>query len=62
MEIRRRPPNPKVRVAHLEYAVPHDDEARITTRLECSATKGINDCCSPLGTKGRNASSQITSA
>jgi len=26
MEIRRRPPNPKVRVAHLEYAVPHDDE------------------------------------
>ena len=27
MEIRRRPPNPKVRVAHLEYAVPHDDEA-----------------------------------
>ena len=25
MEIRRRPPNPKVRVAHLEYAVPHDD-------------------------------------
>lgn len=23
MEIRRRPPNPKVRVAHLEYAVPH---------------------------------------
>ena len=27
MEIRRRPPNPKVRVAHLEYAVPHADEA-----------------------------------
>ena len=27
MEIRRRPPNPKVRVAHLEYAVPHDDGA-----------------------------------
>ena len=26
MEIRRRPPNPKVRVSHLEYAVPHDDE------------------------------------
>ncbi|MGB1022572.1 MAG: indole-3-glycerol phosphate synthase TrpC, partial [Synechococcus sp.] len=26
MEIRRRPPNPKVRVAHLEYAVPHDEE------------------------------------
>ena len=26
MEIRSRPPNPKVRVAHLEYAVPHDDE------------------------------------
>ena len=26
MEIRRRPPNPKVRVAHLEYAVPHDYE------------------------------------
>ena len=26
MEIRRRPPNPKVRVAHLEYAVPHDQE------------------------------------
>ncbi|MGB1416376.1 MAG: indole-3-glycerol phosphate synthase TrpC [Synechococcus sp.] len=25
MEIRRRPPNPKVRVAHLEYAVPHDE-------------------------------------
>ena len=27
MEIRRRPPNPKVRVAHLEYAVPHEDDA-----------------------------------
>ena len=27
MEIRRRPPNPKVRVAHLEYAVPHGDDA-----------------------------------
>ena len=26
MEIRRRPPNPKVRVAHLEYAVPHDED------------------------------------
>ena len=26
MEIRRRPPNPKVRVAYLEYAVPHDEE------------------------------------
>ena len=26
MEIRRRPPNPKVRVAYLEYAIPHDDE------------------------------------
>ena len=26
MEIRRRPPTPKVRVAHLEYAVPHDEE------------------------------------
>ncbi len=25
MEIRRRPPNPKVQVAHLEYAVPHQD-------------------------------------
>ena len=23
MEIRRRPPNPKVKVAHLEYAIPH---------------------------------------
>jgi len=27
MEIRRRPPNPKVKVAHLEYAIPHEDEA-----------------------------------
>ncbi|MEB3240439.1 MAG: indole-3-glycerol phosphate synthase TrpC [Synechococcus sp.] len=27
MEIRRRPPNPKVRVAHLEYAIPHDEGA-----------------------------------
>ena len=25
MEIRRRPPNPKVRVANLEYAVPHTE-------------------------------------
>ena len=25
MEIRRRPPNPKVKVAHLEYAIPHED-------------------------------------
>ena len=25
MEIRRRPPNPKVKVAHLEYAVPHEE-------------------------------------
>ena len=25
MEIRRRPPNPKVRVANLEYCIPHDD-------------------------------------
>jgi indole-3-glycerol phosphate synthase len=25
MEIRRRPPNPKVRVAHLEYAIPHEE-------------------------------------
>lgn len=25
MEIRRRPPNPKVQVAHLEYAIPHED-------------------------------------
>ncbi len=27
MEIRRRPPSPKVKVAHLEYAVPHQDSA-----------------------------------
>ena len=27
MEIRRRPPNPKVKVAHLEYAIPHPEEA-----------------------------------
>ena len=26
MEIRRRPPNPKVKVAHLEYAIPHEEE------------------------------------
>ena len=25
MEIRRRPPNPKVKVANLEYAIPHSD-------------------------------------
>lgn len=25
MDIRRRPPNPSVQVAHLEYAIPHDD-------------------------------------
>ena len=25
MEIRRRPPNPKVKVAHLEYACPHEE-------------------------------------
>jgi len=25
MEIRRRPPNPKVTVAHLEYAIPHEE-------------------------------------
>ena len=25
MEIRRRPPNPRVKVAHLEYAIPHED-------------------------------------
>lgn len=25
MQIRRRPPNPKVKVAHLEYAIPHED-------------------------------------
>jgi len=27
LEIRRRPPNPKVKVAHLEYAIPHPEEA-----------------------------------
>jgi len=27
MEIRRRPPNPKVKVAHLEYAIPHEEGA-----------------------------------
>lgn len=27
MEIRRRPPNPKIKVAYLEYAIPHEDEA-----------------------------------
>ncbi len=26
MEIRRRPPNPSVKVAHLEYAIPHPEE------------------------------------
>jgi indole-3-glycerol phosphate synthase len=26
MEIRRRPPNPSVRVAHLEYGIPHPDQ------------------------------------
>ncbi|MFM9047240.1 MAG: indole-3-glycerol phosphate synthase TrpC [Cyanobium sp.] len=26
MEIRRRPPNPSVRVAHLEYGIPHPEE------------------------------------
>ena len=26
MEIRRRPPNPKVKVANLEYAIPHSEE------------------------------------
>ncbi|MEB3317219.1 MAG: indole-3-glycerol phosphate synthase TrpC [Cyanobacteriota bacterium] len=26
MEIRRRPPNPSVRVAHLEYGIPHPDD------------------------------------
>ena len=31
MEIRRRPPNPKVRVAHLEYAVPHDQAGTAET-------------------------------
>ena len=25
MEIRRRPPNPAIKVAHLEYAIPHED-------------------------------------
>ena len=25
MEFRRRPPNPKVQVAHLEYAIPHEE-------------------------------------
>ena len=25
MEIRRRPPNPSVKVAHLEYAIPHEE-------------------------------------
>lgn len=25
MEIRRRPPNPRVKVAHLEYAIPHEE-------------------------------------
>ena len=25
MEIRRRPPNPKIKVAHLEYAIPHEE-------------------------------------
>ena len=25
MEIRRKPPNPKVRVENLEYAIPHED-------------------------------------
>ena len=25
MEIRRRPPNPPVKVAHLEYGIPHAD-------------------------------------
>ena len=25
MQIRRRPPNPKVKVAHLEYAIPHEE-------------------------------------
>ena len=27
MEIRRKPPNPKIRVENLEYAIPHDDSA-----------------------------------
>ena len=40
MEIRRRPPNPKVRVAHLEYAVPHDDEEpRHIPREDCLGKK-----------------------
>ena len=26
MDIRRRPPNPRIKVAHLEYAIPHADE------------------------------------
>ena len=26
MDIRRRPPNPKIRVANLEYAIPHRQE------------------------------------
>ena len=25
MEIRRKPPNPKIRVENLEYAIPHKD-------------------------------------
>ena len=25
MEIRRRPPNPSIKVAHLEYAIPHQE-------------------------------------
>jgi len=25
MEIRRRPPNPSIKVANLEYAIPHPD-------------------------------------
>jgi Indole-3-glycerol phosphate synthase len=25
MEIRRRPPNPRIQVAHLEYAIPHEE-------------------------------------
>ena len=33
MEIRRRPPNPKVQVAHLEYAVP-DQESEPRNILE----------------------------
>ncbi len=27
MEIRRRPPNPPVRVAHLQYGIPHEEAA-----------------------------------